>query len=104
MEYSQKDIDLFVNYFQGREDVFAKQNKLGDSYFPVRPERPLNEEAVKSHLNGENTYGIYPVMKNNHVKLLCFDIEIPKKFAELSEDYPKTKKYCYRKLKTSVLH
>ena len=83
---SMADLELFLQLFQGRETVFAKQWVGGLGYSPVRPERSINEDDILSHIQGTETYGIYPIKKDNTVKFVCFDVDLPKNFAELEED------------------
>jgi len=83
---SMADLELFLQLFQGREPVFAKQWIGGLGYSPVRPERSINADDVLSHIQGTETYGIYPIKKDNTVKFVCFDVDLPKNFAELEED------------------
>jgi hypothetical protein len=80
------DLELFLQLFQGRETVFAKQWAGNLGYSPVRPERPINADDILSHIQGIETYGIYPIRKGNTVKLVCFDVDLPKNLAELEED------------------
>ena len=83
---SMADLKLFLNLFQGREGVFARQWGDGQGYSPVRPERSLNTDDIALHIRGAETYGIYPIKKDNTVKLVCFDVDLPKNFAEVEED------------------
>ena len=83
---SMADLKLFLNLFQGREGVFARQWPDGQGYSPVRPERSIKTEDILLHLRGVETYGIYPIMKDNTVKFVCFDVDLPKNFAEVEED------------------
>jgi len=83
---SMADLEIFLQLFQGRETVFAKQWIGGLGYSPVRPERSINADDVLSHIQGTETYGIYPIKKDNTVKFVCFDVDLPKNFAELKED------------------
>jgi len=83
---SMADLKLFLNLFQGREGVFAKQWDGGQGYSPIRPERSINTDDILLHMQGAETYGIYPIGKDNAVKLVCFDVDLPKNFAELEED------------------
>jgi hypothetical protein len=83
---SMADLELFLQLFQGRETVFAKQWVGGLGYSPVRPERSINADDVLSHIQGTEAYGIYPIKKDNTVKLVCFDVDLPKNFAEVEED------------------
>lgn len=80
------DLRLFLNLFQGREGVFARQWEGGQGYSPVRPEGSINTDDIALHIHGAETYGIYPVRKDNTVKLICFDVDLPKNFAEVEED------------------
>jgi len=83
---SMEDLELFLQLFQGREAVFAKQWIGGSGYSPVRPERSINADDVLSHIQGKEAYGIYPIKKDNTVKFVCFDVDLPKNFAEVEED------------------
>ncbi|MHA1401999.1 MAG: CRISPR-associated primase-polymerase type A1, partial [Candidatus Heimdallarchaeaceae archaeon] len=100
---SMANLELFLQLFQGRETVFGKQWLGGLGYSPVRPERSINTDDVLSHIQGTETYGIYPVKKDNTVKFVCFDIDLPKNFAEVEEDtlvtdksilFPQVKNIC----------
>lgn len=92
---------LFLNYFRGREDVYAKRwvnNKTGKrGYSPVckhewdrvlcrKPAikcsecpnqgfRPLDELAIKQHLTGAQVMAIYPMLKNESCYLLAMDFD-----------------------------
>lgn len=83
---SMEDLELFLQLFQGREAVFAKQWVGGSGYSPVRPERSINADDVLSHIQGKGAYGIYPIKKDNTVKFVCFDVDLPKNFAEVEEN------------------
>lgn len=78
--------NLFLNLFQGREGVFAKQLTGGKAYSPVRPERQIEINDIIRHMKGGEAYGIYPIRHDNMVKLVCFDIDLPKNYAELNEE------------------
>lgn len=71
--------ELLLSSFPGRRDVYAEQGKDG-SYFPVMARdvgyEPLETEAVKLHLDGRRTVGVYPVVEN-HVRLVCWDVDNP---------------------------
>ena len=79
----EEKISLFRDLFRGREDVFAKSGK--SSYSPAsvmdwraihvaRPEerkkvarktrmlQPLTDDAIRNHLTGKQTVGIYPLL------------------------------------------
>ena len=83
---SMEDLISFLNLFQGREEVFARQWGDGQGYSPVRPERSLNADDIALHIRGAGTYGIYLIKKDSTVKLVCFDIDLPKNLAEMEED------------------
>lgn len=85
-EPSTANLKLFLNLFQGRKGVFARQWRDGQGYSPVRPERSINEDDILLHIRGAETYGIYPIRKDSTVKLLCFDVDLPKNFAEVEEE------------------
>ena len=69
---------LFVN----RTDTFAAQKKDG-TYRSVR--KPVTEEVLKQHLNGEKTIGCYQINPaDNSVKWICFDID-PERITEATE-------------------
>lgn len=80
------NLELFLKLFEGRDTVFGKQWLRGLGYSPVRPERSINTDDILSHIQGIETYGIYPLKKDNAVKFVCFDIDLPKNFAEVEED------------------
>lgn len=79
-QYTEHDLGRFLELFDGREEVFAKQSE--NAYFPVKPERQLSEGDVREHLSGSCTYGIYILKRDNTTKILCFDIDLPKKQIE----------------------
>ena len=78
--------NLFLKLFQGREGVFAKQWPSGKAYSPVRPDRQIEINDIIQHIQGIETYGIYPIRNDNKVKLVCFDIDLPNNYAELNEE------------------
>ncbi len=85
MEFSQKDTNVYLNLFSGNQSVFAKQWINGKGYSPLRPERLINSSDISAHLSGRSTYGIYPIMQENYVKLIVFDIDLPKNLSEVDE-------------------
>ena len=86
MEITDKDIEIYLNLFQGHQNAFAKQWVNGKGYSPLRPERPIVLSDISLHISGRSTYGIYPIMQEDYVKLIVFDIDLPKKFSEVGED------------------
>lgn len=92
---------LFLNYFRGREDVYAKlwvNNKTGKrGYSPVCKHEwdrvlcrkptikcsecpnqgflPSDELAIKQHLTGAQVMAIYPMLKNESCYFLAIDFD-----------------------------
>ena len=97
----EKKIALFRNLFRGREDVFAVrwEGKSGKSgYSPAgvmdwraihasRPEerkkvarktrmlQPLTDDAIRNHLTGKQTIGIYPLLPDDTCWFLAVDFD-----------------------------
>lgn len=83
MSFSEKDIDLFLRLFSGREGIYAKQwvdNTGKSGYYPVR--NPLRKEDICAHFKGETTLGLYLMRSDNTVKVAVIDIDISKKTME----------------------
>jgi superfamily II DNA or RNA helicase len=97
----EKKIFLFRNLFRGREDVFAVrwEGKSGKSgYSPAgvmdwraihasRPEerkkvarktrmlQPLTDDAIRNHLTGKQTIGVYPLLPDDTCWFLAVDFD-----------------------------
>lgn len=97
----EEKISLFRNLFRGREDVFAIrwEGKSGKSgYSPAgimdwraihaaRPEerkkvarktrmlQPLTDDAIRNHLTGKQTVGIYPLLPDDSCWFLAVDLD-----------------------------
>lgn len=97
----EEKISLFRNLFRGREDVFAIrwEGKSGKSgYSPAgimdwraihvaRPEerkrvarktrmlQPLTDDAIRNHLTGKHTVGIYPLLPDDTCWFLAVDFD-----------------------------
>src|SRR6266481_899287 len=97
----EEKISLFRNLFRGREDVFAirwegKSGKSGYSPASVmdwravhvaRPEerkkvarktrilQPLTDDAIRNHLTGKQTVGIYPLLPDDTCWFLAVDFD-----------------------------
>lgn len=73
---------LFLDYFQGREDVFARQwadkAKEAQGYVPVR--RPITHEDIVDHIKGRKTYGIYLLRSDSTVRTAVIDMDLNKAF------------------------
>src|SRR3989338_7538095 len=98
---SDDQVALFLNYFRGRDDVYAKlwvNNRTGKrgysqacknewvkiickkpaikcSECPNQQFFPLDETAVKQHLNGHQVVGVYPMLKNEHCRFIVMDFD-----------------------------
>lgn len=73
------DAVRFLYLFSGRENVYARQwaDERGEGgYTPVR--EPLTVAAVKNHLLGNITVGVYPLRLDNTVTFFAFDVDIRK--------------------------
>ncbi|MFD1849067.1 TOTE conflict system archaeo-eukaryotic primase domain-containing protein [Oceanobacillus bengalensis] len=76
-----KRISIFNNLFKGREDVFAiqwqkEEGKVG--YSPAVKGKsyiPLINQVIYNHLNGKETIGIYPLLKDNTCWFLAVDFD-----------------------------
>jgi superfamily II DNA or RNA helicase len=88
---AQEKIKLFRALFRGREDVYAvfwsneRTGKKG--YSPAcedpwssrkeKPKKylPLTDEVILSHLSGERTIGVYPLLKDDSCWFLACDFD-----------------------------
>lgn len=77
-QISKEQINLFRSIFNTRIDVFAKywedfRNKKS-GYVPVyqlnKKTQTLTDEVFLSHLEGEQTIGVYPLFPNNTTSFL----------------------------------
>ncbi len=96
----QRKIELFRSLFRGREDVYAvRWERNGKSgYSPAcvmdwraihsaRPEErkkigrktrsllPLTDDAIRGHLTGKQTIGIYPLLPDENCRFLAADFD-----------------------------
>ena len=97
---SQANIDVFKSLFRGREDVYAvrwekdgrggympaykvdwsdyNQHKAkGGSFanYDKKEYLPFNDEAIKEHLSGKSTVGIYPLLSDNTSFFIAADFD-----------------------------
>ena len=99
---TEEKINLFLDYFKGRNDIFAYQYIKSDGqkvYSPVCENRknltgycqfskifkckecpnkkyiPISGSNIKTHLIGKETFGIYPMMNDDLTNLLVFDFD-----------------------------
>ncbi|WP_448583244.1 CRISPR-associated primase-polymerase type A1 [Thermocrinis sp.] len=70
-------IGLYRERFLGRPDVFARywQTKGRKGYAPVR--RPVNDEELMAHLEGQTVLGTYLLLPEGNTKALVIDIDGP---------------------------
>lgn len=82
LRHNNELLELYMNYFQGREDIFARQwvdkNKGSQGYMPVR--RPISQQDVQDHLKGHKTYGIYLLRSDSTVMTAVIDMDLNKSF------------------------
>lgn len=97
---SQANINLFKSLFRGREDVYAvrwekdkrsgympaykvdwsdyNQHKAkGGSFanYDKKEHLPFNDQAIKDHLSGKSTIGIYPLLSDNTSFFIAADFD-----------------------------
>ena len=74
----EKSLSLFMEIFQGRRDVFARQwvdaKSSSQGYAPIR--RPFLPVDVRDHLKGKNTYGIYLMREDDTVMVGVIDVDL----------------------------
>ena len=76
-------IALFRSFFRGREDIYARywqsSAKEKSGYSPVyrlnNQSEPLTDLVISSHLVGEQTIGIYPLLSDNTTYFLAIDFD-----------------------------
>lgn len=78
--YQDVDIDVFMNLFQSRTDVHAKQwvDEKGRWGF-MRIERGLKNKDIFKHLKGEETLAVFPVTVADTVFFIVFDVDTAKR-------------------------
>jgi hypothetical protein len=69
------DVEKFKKLFVNRDDIYSVQDKGGAAYHKVN--RPLTLQAIKDHMLGKQTIGLYQ-LKDNKVKWALIDIDINK--------------------------
>lgn len=79
-EYDVHTLNLIMDLFVGREDMYAREVLTADGRRRSEfvPE-PLTREVIKSHLAGTDTVGTFLVRNNDTVHYLVIDIDISKK-------------------------
>ncbi len=78
-EPSDEEVVHILQYFQGREGVYARQwvDRRGHTgYQPVHA--PLTPDVFRRHLRGDITVGVYPIRVDNTVFFIAWDIDINK--------------------------
>ena len=96
----QDKIDLFASLFKGRNDIYAvrweknehsdympaynvdwsdyKQHKAKGGTFKDYPKKellPFDKRAIKDHLEGKKTIGIYPLLEDNTSYFIAVDFD-----------------------------
>lgn len=85
-------IGKFLDFFQGREGVHARQTRFKRGKFGYLPVyEDLDDYHLKKHLAGDETLGIYLVKKNNTSNLMAIDIDINKGFLDEFKSNSKTR-------------
>lgn len=107
-------IDLFMNYFKGRDDVYPylSINKYDSSkkyYIPAcenewkqgvcnktigksckscqyRVNKPITREIIRKHLYQNSTIGVYPLLEDETCYFLAFDFDDKKDENHIKED------------------
>ncbi len=73
-------LNLYMDIFQGRRDVFAGQwfdaGSSSQGYTPVR--RPFLLADVRDHLKGKHTHGIYLMREDHTVMVGVIDVDLDK--------------------------
>ncbi|WP_052507300.1 CRISPR-associated primase-polymerase type A1 [Desulfonatronovibrio magnus] len=82
LRHHNEMLELYMNYFQGREDVFARQwvdkSKGTQGYMPVR--KPISQQDILEHLKGRKTYGIYLLRADSTIMTAVIDMDLNKHF------------------------
>ena len=77
-EISEEDGNTLLNLFQGREFGYAVDNLSGVGIAnPTLVKGVLGLNEIRSHLRGEETYGVYPLRADRTLKFTCIHIAIP---------------------------
>ena len=77
--YSDSDLLSMINLFLGRENSYARQWVSDDGKYGYTPvNEPLNLNAVRNHLLGIQTLGIYQLDLMGKVKWIVFDLDVEK--------------------------
>lgn len=86
---SDSDASFFLELFQGRENIWAKQwvSRNGLSGYSPQHER-LSEEIIKKHISGEITAGVYVIHLDNTVSFFALDLDIKKDVLEEARSSP----------------
>jgi hypothetical protein len=87
---SDADLARFLALFSGREDVHARQwadpAKGIQGYSPVP--QPLSPAALRNHLLGNTTLGVYPIRLDGRVRFLALDVDITHRALEEAVSSP----------------
>ncbi len=106
---SEEKVKLFMSYFRGRDDVYARlwvNNRSGKrgyspackrewvkafcrkpavkcSECPNREFLPLNERAIEEHFSGKQVIGVYPMLEDERCYFLAIDFDKDEWFEDL---------------------
>ena len=88
-ERDQETIELFLRWFGGRRDLYARQwyaeSRRRGGYRPVR--EPLTDDVVRSHLSGRQTIGQYLLDARGKVHFAVLDLDVtPDALEQLPDD------------------
>lgn len=80
---TKEKIDIYRSLFKGREDVFARHWEKDDKsgYSPVFTDysrsayRDLSDNDIESHLRGNATLGVYPLLADNTSYFVAADFD-----------------------------
>lgn len=77
-DLSEEDINIILDLFRGREFGYATYHlsATGTSN-PSFVEGVLGFNEIRSHLRGEETYGVYPRRGDRTLKFTCIHVAIP---------------------------
>ena len=77
-DFSDEDMNAILDLFKGREFGYATYNLSGAGIAnPSFVKGVLGFNEIRSHLRGEETYGVYPLRADRTLKFTCIHVSIP---------------------------
>jgi len=77
-DLSEEDMNNILDLFRGREFGYAMDNLSGAGIAnPSFVKGVLGFNEIRSHLRGEETYGVYPLRADRTLKFTCIHVAIP---------------------------